>query len=118
MDGGLDLDFHGFTRVFHTRGLLSDLEFDLCKRLYQTMRSLLPQPDTIIRLCASPETIAGRLSTRDRINIASAQDSALFDAYLDEWLAALTGSQVLELDVSNEPPGYPESTTRILAVLS
>src|SRR5215211_9050373 len=24
MDGGLDLDFHGFTRLFHRRGLLTD----------------------------------------------------------------------------------------------
>src|SRR5829696_9123855 len=24
MDGGLDLDFHGFTRLFHNRGLLAD----------------------------------------------------------------------------------------------
>jgi deoxyadenosine/deoxycytidine kinase len=34
VDGGLDLDFQGFTRLFHARGLLSDLEFDLCHRFY------------------------------------------------------------------------------------
>ena len=34
MDGGLDLDFHGFTRLFHQHGWLSDAEFDLCKRFY------------------------------------------------------------------------------------
>src|SRR5688572_952818 len=26
IDGGLDLDFHGFTRLFHSRGLLTDPE--------------------------------------------------------------------------------------------
>ena len=33
IDGGLDLDYHGFTRLFHRRGLLTDPEFDLCRRL-------------------------------------------------------------------------------------
>src|SRR5512138_1525749 len=28
IDGGLDLDFHGFTRLFHSRGLLTGAEFD------------------------------------------------------------------------------------------
>src|SRR5215211_6162831 len=34
LDGGLDLDFYGFTRLFHSRGLLSDPEYDLCRRVY------------------------------------------------------------------------------------
>src|SRR5262249_25270200 len=29
IDGGLDLDYYGFTRLFYKRGLLSDPEFDL-----------------------------------------------------------------------------------------
>src|SRR5512134_3252917 len=40
VDGGLDLDFHGFTRLFHARGLLTDAEFDLCQRLYELLRGL------------------------------------------------------------------------------
>ena len=36
IDGGLDLDYHGFARLFHRRGLLTDPEFDLCRRLYET----------------------------------------------------------------------------------
>jgi deoxyadenosine/deoxycytidine kinase len=39
MDGGLDLDFHGFTRLFHARGLLNDTEFDLCRRFYYLLRA-------------------------------------------------------------------------------
>ena len=38
IDGGLDLDYHVFTRIFHHRGLLTDPEHDLCKRLYTTLR--------------------------------------------------------------------------------
>lgn len=118
MDGGLDLDFHGFTRLFHSRGLLSDLEFDLCQRLYNTLRSLLPPPDLIIRLKASPETIAVRLSGRERLNIATAQDSVLFDSYLDAWVASLPPNQVLERDISNESPDYSQSLAEILPRLS
>src|SRR6266508_188647 len=44
IDGGLDLDFHGFTRLFHRRGLLTDPEFDLCRRVYHFIRELLPHP--------------------------------------------------------------------------
>src|SRR5689334_13598550 len=35
MDGGLDLDFHGFTRLFHHHGWLTDAEYDLCHRFYK-----------------------------------------------------------------------------------
>src|SRR5690242_9360593 len=34
VDGGLDLDFHGFSRLFLSRGLLSEPEYDLCRRIY------------------------------------------------------------------------------------
>ena len=50
MDGGFDLDFYGFTRLFHSRGWLSDPEFDLCRRLHTLTRQLLPPPDLIIAL--------------------------------------------------------------------
>src|SRR6266540_3416233 len=85
MDGGLDLDFHGFTRLFRSRGLLSEPEYDLCRRVYAFIRSALPSPDLIVRLCADETTVASRLSTRDRINIATSEDTALFTSFLDEW---------------------------------
>lgn len=106
LDGGLDLDFYGFTRLFHSRGLLSDPEYDLCRRVYAFIRQSLPGPELIVRLCADEITVAKRLSTRDRINIASAEDTALFDSYLDEWLATIPPNQLLELDVSNETLDY------------
>jgi deoxyadenosine/deoxycytidine kinase len=114
MDGGLDLDFHGFTRLFHSRGLLSDPEYDLCRRLYTFIRADLPGPELIVRLCADEGTVAGRLSGRDRINIASAEDTALFNAHLDEWLASVPSEQVLNLDVSQETLGYVHSVKTIL----
>jgi deoxyadenosine/deoxycytidine kinase len=114
MDGGLDLDFHGFTRLFHHRNLLSDPDFDLCRRLYAFIRADLPPPELIIRLYADQITVAGRLSTRDRITIASAEDTAVFNSLLDEWLTGIPSDQFLELDVSNETLDYNRSIERIL----
>ena len=114
MDSGLDLDFHGFTRLFHHRGLLTDPEFDLCRRVYSFLRTTLPPPELIIHLCADERTIASRLSVRERINIASAEDTALFDSFLDEWLATIPSNQVLKLDVSYETVEYERSVRFIL----
>jgi len=118
LDGGLDLDFHGFTRLFQRRGLLGDSEFDLCRRAYAFIRETLPMPELIVRLNADEGTVAGRLSARDRINIASAEDTALFNSFLDEWLAGIPSNQLLELDVSNEALEYRQSVAVILHELN
>ena len=118
IDGGLDLDYHGFARLFHSRSLLTDPEFDLCRRLYETLRDLMPLPELIVRLRADQETVAGRLSARERINIASVEDTALFESFLDEWLATVLPQQVLEIDVSNEGLDYNESIAKILVKIS
>lgn len=117
IDGGLDLDFHGFTRLFHSRGLLTDSELDLCARVYNFLRELLPVPELIVRLNADEATVADRLSARERINIASAADTALFNSFLDEWLAKVPNEQVLEMDVSNENLAYNQSVEQILHVV-
>ncbi len=105
-DGGLDLDYHGFARLFHHRGLLTNPEFDLCRRLYETLRGLMPPPELIVRLRADQGTVAGRLSARERINIASAEDFALFESFLDEWLVTLNPVRTLEVDVTENDPEY------------
>jgi deoxyadenosine/deoxycytidine kinase len=117
MDGGLDLDYHGFTRLFHARGWLSDSEFDLCRRFYELTRQLLPLPDLIIHLTASEEIIHSRLASRQRINIASAEDTALFDQFLDEWLGTIPAEHLLRFDVSNEDLEFTQSLPEILAQL-
>ncbi len=114
MDGGLDLDFHGFTHLFHQRGFLTDAELDLCRRVYNSLRETLPPPELFVRLCAQKSTIASRLATRDRINIARAEDTALFKSLLDEWLVSLPPGQVLEIDVSHETLEYEGSIGIIL----
>ena len=117
IDGGLDLDYHGFARLFHARGWLSDSEFDLCRRFYELTRQLLPPPDLIIYLTASEEIVRKRLASRQRINIASAEDTGLFNSFLNEWLATVASENLLRLDVSNEDLEFTQSLKRILARL-
>ena len=114
MDGGLDLDFHGFTRLFLSRDLLSRNEFDLCRRFYLLVRDLLPLPELIVRLRADEGAVADRLSKRDRINIATVEDTALFNSFLDEWLASVPPGRVLEIDVTHEDREYTRSVGIIL----
>jgi len=114
MDGGLDLDFHGFTRLFLSRNLLNQNEFDLCRRFYLLARTLLPLPELIVKLKADEAIVTDRLSRRNRINIANAEDTALFNSYLDEWLASVPSNQVLELDVTHENLHYSQSVDLIL----
>jgi len=114
LDGGLDLDFYGFTRLFLHRNLLNPNEFDLCRRLYALIRATLPAPELIVSLKADRETVANRISGRKRINIANAKDTALFNTYLDEWLESIPSYQVLELDVTYESIEYQQSVENIL----
>jgi hypothetical protein len=58
------------------------------------------------------------MSRRKRINIASAEDTALFESFLDEWLAGLPSSQLLELDVTHETLDYNRSVQAILEKLT
>jgi len=114
MDGGLDLDFHGFTKLFLARNLVSQNEFDICQRFYRLMREFLPLPELVVRLKTDEEKIAARLSGRKRINIASAGDTNLFNSLLDEWLRSIPSKQILELDVTDETVEYLRSTRIIL----
>ena len=114
IDSGLDLDFHGFTRLFHHRHLLTDPELELCRRVYNFMRETLPRPELIVRLYADEITVARRLSARDRINIANAEDTAIFNSFLEEWLATIPPEQILKLDVSQETLEYERSVDIVL----
>ncbi|MDP2776341.1 MAG: deoxynucleoside kinase [Anaerolineales bacterium] len=114
MDGGLDLDFHGFTRLFHERGLLNDVEFDLCRRFYALTRSLLPPPDLIIALSADAQTISRRLAARNRINIASSEDAELLEEYVNEWLESIPESKIIKLNVSQDDVDFTDSLPIIL----
>ena len=114
VDGGLDVDFYGFARLFHTRGYLNDAEFDLCKRLYTQLRFSLPQPEIIVYLTASDEVIRQRLANRNRVNIATAEDAGLLKGYLEEWLGGISQEQVFRLDVSDMDLSYKNVLPELL----
>lgn len=114
MDGGFDLDFHGFTRLFHARSLLNDTEYDLCQRFYFHTRSLLPPPDLVIALSADSHIISQRLAARNRINIASSEDADLLEEYVNKWLGSIPVSKIIKLNVSQEDSEYTHSVPLIL----
>jgi deoxyadenosine/deoxycytidine kinase len=114
IDGGLDLDFHGFTRLFHSRGLLTRPEFDLCLRLYRLLRESLPPPERIIAMDAPRHIVSRRLASRNRINIASAEDAVLLDRHITEWLDTLPRESILRVDSTLEDENYSGSVHRIL----
>ena len=114
VDGGLDLDFHGFTRLFHTRGFLTEDEFHLCTDFYGFIRSILPIPDLIIHLITSHDKVSARLAERERINVATIVDLDLLDSYLREWLATISSSRVLTVDASHDDTEYSKTIPLIL----
>jgi len=117
VDGGLDQDFHGFTRLFRARNYLGEAEFELCRRLYATIRANQPLPDLVIALKASDVELRRRLAARDRINIASAEDNALLETFLDTWLASLAPERILRLEVSSAAPDYSDVLPALLGQL-
>ncbi len=114
VDGGLDVDFHGFARLFYTRGYLSDAEFSLCERLYKQLRAALPLPDLVIYLTASEEVVRERLAKRNRVNIATSDDAGLLKIYLEEWLNILPQEKVIYLDLSEASLDYGEILPSLL----
>jgi deoxyadenosine/deoxycytidine kinase len=114
IDGGLDLDFHGFTRLFHSRGLLTDPEFDLCRRIYNLIRESQPPPERIVALHAPPAVVRERLASRNRINIASADDAALLDRFIEAWLETFPQERILRVDAAHEDESYSESVRAIM----
>lgn len=115
VDGGLDLDFYGFTRLFHRKGYLTDAEYELCARLYHMLRQLLGPPDLILYLTAPPAVVVERHARRGRaLEIAQRDDLALMDALIADWLERAPGAPVITLDASTDDYLAPERLRRLL----
>ena len=109
-DGGLDEDFYLFTRLFYQKGYLTTGEFNLCERLYTSLREVLPPPDLIILLTAPLNVIAERYTQRDRVlEIAELQDLSALENLLEEWIGRLITSPLIIIDAGKDGPDYSKS---------
>jgi len=117
-DGGLDQDFHVFTKLFHQKGYLTESEFDLCQRQYDLIREFLPPPEIIVWLKAAPETIANRFETRKRrLSIAQIEDIAAIDDLLQAWLDNFAPERLIVVDSGSEVEDYSTSVQMVTRLL-
>lgn len=106
-DGGLDQDFHVFTKRFHQKGYLEDEEYYLCERLYSTLRLFLPFPDLIIKLTAPYSILAERMAKRQRaIDIEQSEDLIALENLIEGWLSEGTSLPVIHIDTRADDPSY------------
>ncbi len=115
-DGGLDLDYHLFTRRFFQKGYLNPDEFALCRRLYGLLRELQPPPEVFVYLKAPREVIEQRYRGRGKVlRIATIEDLDALQALLDEWLDSLSGSRLVTVEAGQDDPGFQAALPGILA---
>lgn len=108
-DGGLELDFYIFTRLFKIKGYFSDADYSLCERLYTQIRSAQPGPELIIWMKAPIDVASARLARRDRpIEIAGPGDLSTIESLLHNWLDGMDPDRVIHLDASKEDFTYQE----------
>jgi deoxyadenosine/deoxycytidine kinase len=106
-DGGLDQDYHVFTRCFHQKGYLNDDEYRLCERLYSILRQFLPLPDLIIKLSAPNSVLVDRMVKRQRdIDIIKPEDLLEMENIIEEWLMKAVSVPIIYIDSSEDDPSY------------
>ncbi len=116
-DGGLDLDFYGFTRLFLLKGYLSQEEYALCSRLHTLVRATLPPPDLIIRLSAPISVIIERRRQRGRIlDMTAAEDLATMESLLSDWLDAYPlPDRVVRIDAADSDVLFSQHVDELVA---
>jgi deoxyadenosine/deoxycytidine kinase len=113
-DGGLDLDFHGFAKLFWHKGYLSAAEYSLCQRLYTSLRACLPPPELVIYLMTPVSLAERRYLERSRpLEITRREDLALLHSMVDAWVATLPSDRVLRIDVSAPEYGTDHSLAQV-----
>jgi deoxyadenosine/deoxycytidine kinase len=107
VDGGLEQDYFLYTRLFHQRGYLSDLEYDLCGRFYTFLRRGLPPPDLIILLETPLRLLASRFQERNRkLEITKRQDLKSIQSFIEDAETWLPNSPLLRVDTSRYSSTY------------
>lgn len=121
-DGGLDLDFYVFTVLFHRRGFLDAEEFNLCGRLYDTLRGLMPAPEVFIQLTAPLPVMAQRKAGRGReLDISAVEDLAVMEDLLRAMQAEMgrrtPPPRWITVDSGGEDEQYIRAVGRVLHLL-
>lgn len=102
IDGGLDLDFYGFTQLFQQKGYLSNNEFRLCQQQYLLLRQLLTPPNLILYLTASVDIIKKRYAQRGRkLEITQQVDLHQLDQLIATWVSTIKSCPVITVDASD-----------------
>ncbi len=121
-DGGLDLDFHVFTALFHRRGYLSEDEFGLCERLYCMLRAAMPAPEVFICLTAPLPVMAQRKASRGRaLDISVTADLEVMEELLqtmrDAMIRQSPPPRWITLDTGTEDIQYGSTVDQLLRIL-
>jgi deoxyadenosine/deoxycytidine kinase len=116
-DGGLDQDFHVFTRHLSAQGYLNPDEFDVCQRVYHFTREVLPPPDLIVRIIVDFPTLLQRRSARGRKTVDQSYSSrqlADLETLLDEWLKSAIPSPVVEFPFDRDFHSYMDEIDELV----
>jgi deoxyadenosine/deoxycytidine kinase len=113
-DGGMDLDFELFTRLFFQRGYLKQAEFEVCERLYRALRLTLPDPDLIINLKAPLPLLKRRMQVRRRqLEAVKPDDLPVIQLLIDDWRRRLENATVFDVDAGADDPTYSATLARL-----
>lgn len=117
VDGGLDLDYFGFSQLFLRRSYLTAAEHEVCARFYTFVRAELPPPDLYIYLTAPLAVIEQRFARRGRpLEIAAQRDLAELGQLIEAWVRTLDPARVIDVDASAATGGLFDAT-HIMAVV-
>jgi deoxyadenosine/deoxycytidine kinase len=117
MDGGLDQDFHVFTKNLYHKGHLLQGEFVLCERFYKFARRVLPPPEVIIKISIDAETLLHRRLSRERNTVDllfDAKDFTDLETLLDDWLTREKSSPVLHFAFEQDFNHYTQEIDELI----
>lgn len=115
VDGGLEQDFHLFTRLFHRRGYLNDADYALCGRLYTYLRGELPPPDLVIHLHAPLDLLRVNREKRKRAaDMVGDDDLELLEGYLEAWLQDHAPAAAIRLEVTPVQPPFADCLPQLI----
>jgi deoxyadenosine/deoxycytidine kinase len=106
-DGGLDLDYNVYSKLFFQKGYLSNAEFKLCQQVYHLLREFLPPPDLVVYLHAPVQVITQRFQERGhRLRIAQVEDMQVMENLLSAWMDTLPPEKILIIESAEQSQDF------------